>query len=175
MSDAITFSETAERLKVVIPARRNGLLIALTSVAMLVWLVMLGILGTALITRFALNLVLTTLVFLWLLIWLWFGRFLWRRLLDALADREILFIDADQLILRRPVSILGATAGYDRNFVSPFYFSAKHDCPAFDYAYQHVYFGHSLPPEKAKALVDELNGRYFPDADETPEEADATP
>jgi hypothetical protein len=61
------------------------------------------------------------------------------------------------------VSILGLTWVYDRSHVSRLYFSDQHHCPAFDYAYLHVYFGRSLAEPAARQLIDDLNGRYFPD------------
>jgi hypothetical protein len=75
----------------------------------------------------------------------------------------VLFVEAEQVILRRPVSILGLTWVYDRSHVSRLYFSEQHRCPAFDYAYLHVYFGRTLPEEEARRLIEELNKRYFPE------------
>ena len=69
-------------------------------------------------------------------------------------------------MIRRPVSIFGLTTSYEFAHISPFYMSDKHKCPAFDYAYAHVYFGLTLETEEATELVADLNNRYFPDADE---------
>ncbi|MCI0395092.1 MAG: hypothetical protein L0332_26385 [Chloroflexi bacterium] len=161
----VVFEETPARLKVVIPDKTNWLLFGLYSLALLVWLGMFVV-----VLRFLFqgpgNAVLAILLFLWSLIWLWFGRFLWGRWQYYAANREILFIDREQLILRRPVSILGLTTSYDRRHAGPFYYSDKHHCPAFDYAYQHVYFGHSLPAAEAQQLVKTLNARYFPDEED---------
>jgi hypothetical protein len=109
------------------------------------------------------SLVLSTLLVLWIVVWLWFGRFLWHRWQYQAARREILFIDKEQIIIRRPVSILGITHSYSMTDVSPFYFSEKHSCPAFDYAFQHVYFGSTLEQVTAQDLVDRLNRLCFPD------------
>ena len=76
---------------------------------------------------------------------------------------ENVFIDEEQLVIRRPVSILGLTWAYDLNHVSRLYYSKQHKCPAFDYAYLHVYFGRSLNEEQAQFVIGELNDRYFPD------------
>jgi hypothetical protein len=67
------------------------------------------------------------------------------------------------------LSILGITNVYDINYVSPFYYSDKHDSVAFDYAYAHVYFGHSLDEPAIMAFIDEINGRYFPDDEDEDE------
>jgi hypothetical protein len=50
--------------------------------------------------------------------------------------------------------------------VSPFYMSEKSNSPVFDYGYQHVYFGQTLPPADAAALIALLNGRFFPHWDD---------
>jgi hypothetical protein len=34
---------------------------------------------------------------------------------------------------------------------------------AFDYAYAHVYFGHSLDETAARTFVTDINERYFPE------------
>lgn len=90
---------------------------------------------------------------------------MWSRWQFQLADRELIFFDDKQLIIRRPVSILGLTTVYDIKHVGPFYYSERHDCPAFDYAFLHVYFGQGLEKEVARRLVGELNSLIFPDTD----------
>ena len=107
--------------------------------------------------------VLTSLLLAWLLVWLLLGRFIWNRWQYHAATRELLFIETDRLIHRRPVSIFGITTTYDWEYVSPFYFSDRHNCPAYDYAYMHVYFGRSMQRTEAELLVNLLNSRYFPD------------
>jgi hypothetical protein len=160
--------EGDERLKIVIPFGVDGPALALHSLAMLVWLGMLIAVLIYLLRGLSSSFVLTAILVIWLLIWLWFGRFLWTRWQYHAANREVLFIDPDQIILRRPVSILGLTWSYDMGHVSRLYYSDQHRCPAFDYAYLHVYFGRSLPEKQAMSLIEEMNRRYFP---EEPEEA----
>jgi hypothetical protein len=127
---------------------------------------MLAVVVVYLLRGMSSGFVLTVLLLIWMGIWFWFGRFLWSRWQYHAANREILFIDEEQVIIRRPVSILGITTSYDLRHVSPFYYSERHNCPAFDYAYYHVYFAHGLPAEAAHELIAQLNGRYFPDEDE---------
>lgn len=165
--EGFSIEEQGERLKIVIPFGLSWPTFVLHTVAVLVWLGMLIAVLVYLLRGLSSSFVLTVILLIWLLIWLWFGRFLWARWQYNAASREILFIDPEQIILRRPVSILGLTWTYDRSHVSRFYYSDQHDCPAFDYAYLHVYFGRSLPEEQAMYLIRELNGRYFP---EEPEE-----
>jgi hypothetical protein len=98
--------------------------------------------------------------------WLWFGRFLFNRWQYYAANREILFFDEEQLIVRRPLSILGITNAYDINYVSTFYYSEKHQSLAFDYAYAHVFLGHSLEKETSLAFINDINERYFPEEEE---------
>lgn len=159
---AIVLEETPDRLKVSLPVQRSAFLLGLFSVALIVWVASLVVMGRYLLTGQSPFFVLTVLIILWLLVWLWFGRYLWNRWQYFAADREILFADKEQIILRRPVSILGLTSNYDRRHVTPFYFSDKHHCLAFDYAYAHVYFGHSLARSEAEQLAQELNDRLFP-------------
>jgi hypothetical protein len=166
----IQISEESGRLKIVIPERINWLILGLYSIALVTWLVMLVVIMFYLLRGYSTNLVLIVLLVMWVAVWLMFGRFLWRRWQDQAANREILFIDSEQLILRRPVSIIGMTNSYDFKHVSPFYYSDRHHCMAFDYAYLHVYFGRSINHKQANNLIDDLNGRYFPELGEEPAE-----
>ena len=163
IEQGVLFEESPERLKITIPVKVNWILFSLHTLALAIWLVMVGLIVIYLFRGLSNSFVLTVLILLWTLMWLWFGRFLWNRWQYHAANREILFIDEEQLIVRRPMSILGITNVYDINYVSPFYYSDKHHCVAFDYAYAHVYFGHSLDETVAKAFVADLNERYFPD------------
>jgi hypothetical protein len=165
-SREITYEQRPEWLKVTIPGRRSSLLFLLYTLLLLIWAAaLIGIVGYVLRVP-GFGWVNIALVIFWAIIWLWFGRFLWRAWQYHAATREILFINKEQLIVRRPVSILGSTNVYDMKHVTPFYFSDKHRRPAFDYAYQHVYFGQALDERQSLALVAELNGRFFPDEDE---------
>jgi hypothetical protein len=163
-SYVVTFEEDLDRLKVVIPLRINWPLLLLFTFTMLIWLAMLIIVLVYIVRGMSTNFVLTILLVLWMIIWFLFGRFLFARWQYYAANREILFVDEEQLILRRPVSILGITTSYDINHITPFYFSDKHRCAAFDYAYLHVYFGRSMDEETSLILIDDLNQRYFPDS-----------
>ena len=161
----IVYEERPDRLKVIIPVKVNWVLFTLHTVGLAVWLVMVWLVFRYLFQVLSNSFVLTVLILIWLGFWLWFGRFLFNRWQYYAANREILFFDEEQLIVRRPMSILGITNVYDIKYVSPFYFSDKHNCVAFDYAYAHVYFGLSLEETAAKGFVAEINERYFP-ADE---------
>ncbi|MFQ5645174.1 MAG: hypothetical protein ACE5FQ_15970, partial [Thiogranum sp.] len=159
----IELEKSPERLKVVLPVSRNWLFFSLFSVCLLVWIAMLvGIVAAMLREHY--GFVLNVMLLVWLVVWLWFGRVLWRRWQYYAAGREILFIYEKKLIIRRPVSILGPTDVYDMGHVSPFYMSEKHHCPVFDYGFQHVYFGHSLNAEETEELINILNSSYFPGA-----------
>ncbi len=162
----IIIEENEERLKIVISLRKNWLLLGIYSVALIIWLVMIGTVLIYLIGGRSNGFVLTIILIIWMLIWLWLGLFLSNRWQYYLANREILFIDEEQLMIRRPVSIFGLTTSYDFAHVSPFYISDKHKCPSFDYAFAHVYFGQTLDNAEAEKLVDELNLRYFPQTED---------
>lgn len=159
----IVFEENDKRLKVTLPVRASRLALALHSLALVVWLAMLATVLVYLVGGMSSTWVLTIILLIWSLVWIWFGRFLWTRWQYHAATREILFVDEEQLVIRRPVSILGSTTAYDKGHVSPFYYSEQHHCPAFDYAYLHVYFGRTLSERQARDVVDELNRRCFPD------------
>jgi hypothetical protein len=167
----IQLEETPKRLKITWPVKRPWLLLALFSIALIVWLVMLIGMSIYLVRdvmgageRF--TFVFSIMLILWLLVWFWLGRILSRRWQYAVANREIMFINKQELIIRRPVSIFGLTDAYDMSHVSPFYFSEKLNCPVFDYGFQHIYFGQSLPQNEAMTLIEMLNGRFFPHMDD---------
>ena len=167
----IQLEETPERLKISWPLQRPWLLFGLFSLALVVWLVMLVWMSTFLVRDVMLageryTFVLAVMLIIWLLVWLWFGRVLSRRWQYVTANREIMFINQTELIIRRPVSIWGITDAYDMAHVSPFYVSEKFNCPVFDYGFQHIYFGQALPQDEAAALIGMLNGRFFPNRDD---------
>lgn len=164
--NGVVYEESPERLKITIPVKVNWLLFTLHALGLAVWLVMVWLVLRYLFQGLSNSFVLTILILLWLVFWMWFGRFLFNRWQYYAANREILFIDKEQIIVRRPLSILGITKAYDINYVSPFYYSDNHNCAAFDYAYAHVYFGSSLDEATAKHLVDDLNERYFPEEED---------
>ncbi len=161
MTSSGTIEELEGSLKVTIPIERNWALLILFSFTLLVWLGMMIVVLTYLIGGSSTGFVQTSILIVWVLVWLWFGRFLWNRWQYFAASREILFIDQEQIVIRRPVSILGHTTTYDRQHISEFYISERHQCPTFDYAYLNVYFGQSMVVEEAEALVEELNARFF--------------
>ncbi len=163
--DSLIIEESQERLKIVLPVKRNRFLLGLFSLCMIIWAVMTVAIVSAMI-RENYNLLLNVMLVIWLGIWLWFGRVLWRRWQFLAANREILFINGERLILRRPLSLLGITDAYDMKHVGPFYMSDTHACPTFDYAFQHVYFGQSLPAGEAVRLISGLNHRFFADEDD---------
>lgn len=164
--ETIQFEENNERLKVVLPVKRHWVYLLLYSTMLLVWIGMAvyGIIFTVQMAfsgeRFAFVFTVMLLVLLYLLYRL--GKMVWEQWQYHVSDREILFIHKEMLIVRRPVSIFGITTAYDRAHVTPFYYSDKHHCPAFDYGHQHVYFGHDVPKDSVRRLIGYLNARYFP-------------
>ena len=163
----IQIEENSERLKIIWPLQRPWLLFGLFSLTLVVWLVMLVGMSIYLVRdvvqageRF--TFVFSVMIIVWLLVWVWFGRVLSKRWQYVAANREIMFINKKQLIIRRPVSIFGITDAYDMQHVSPFYLSEKHNCPVFDYGFQYINFGRDLPQSEARALIEMLNDRFFP-------------
>ena len=169
----IRFEENNERLKVILPVKKHWVYLVLYSVMLLIWVGMFifGLVFTWQAAfsgeRFAFVFTVMLLGLLYLLFLL--GRIVWGQWQFYAANREILFVHNEMLMVRRPVSIFGITTAYDRAHVTPFYYSEKHNSLAFDYGHQHVYFGHDLPPDPAGRLIGYLNARYYPHYDEDDE------
>lgn len=163
----VHFEQTTEYLKIVLPVRRNVPLLILYSVLVLIWLGMMiaGIVYTiqVLLSGASYRFVFAVMLVILLLILYRFGRTLWRQWSHFAANREIVFINKETLILRRPVSIFGNTDAFDMAHVTPFYMSEKPVSPAFDYGYRHYYVGEALSSPSATELIRYLNGRFFPD------------
>jgi hypothetical protein len=167
----VQFAETADRLKVTLPVRRRWLPFILFTVLLIIWLVGLtwGIIFTVRDIAFSgerYAFVFTIMLLVWLYLWYRLGKILWQQWQYYAASREILFIEKERLIIRRPVSILGITDAYDLNYMAPFFHSPKHECPGFNYGKQRVYFGQGLDKQASQQLVQSLNERYFSFADE---------
>ncbi len=171
----VRFEETPEHLKVVLPVRRNWPATLLFSVMVIVWLV-LAVWGIVYGVQVAFSgqsyaFWLTVFVLIWLYIWYRLGKLVWGRWQYYATNREILFINKERLIVRRPVSILGLTDAYDMQHVSPFLYSEEHGCPGFEYGHQRIYFGQGILDEaSARRLVKTLNGRFFHYADDEDDE-----
>ena len=171
--DNIHFEENNERLKMILPVKKHWVYLSLYTVMLLIWIGMLvyGLIFTWQMAfsgeRFAFVFTVMLLGLLYLMVRL--GRVVWGQWQFFAANREILFVHKEMLILRRPVSIFGMTTAFDRAHVTPFYFSDKHHCPAFDYGHQHIYFGQDLPADSARRLIGYLNARYYPAVDEDDE------
>lgn len=174
----ITLEENEERLKVVMPLERHQLAALIYTVLFIVWLGALilfiywlfnppqarGISDLPPIFR----LIWIVGVLIWLYVWVrTLGRSILRWWQYHLATRELLFIDKNTYIVRRPVSIFGITDAYDRRYVAPFYHSETHNALAFQYGEtRHILFGQTLRPAEQSTLLDFLNQRYFPHFDD---------
>lgn len=145
--------------------RQTGFLIVY-NVLLLVWIAMM-VAGLVLTIRTAFSgerysFVFTILLLILLYILYRFGKFLRWQWGFFTANREILFLNKERLIIRRPVSIFGPTDAYDMQYVSPFYTAAATGSPAFKYGNHEVLFGQALAETAAGQLVDALNRLYFP-------------
>jgi hypothetical protein len=162
----VSFAETPDRLKVTLPVRRKWAWLTILSLLLILWTVGLiwGIIFTFRDIAFSgerYAFVFTVMLLVWLYLWYRLGKILWQQWQYFVASREILFIDGERLIIRRPVSVLGITDAYDFAHVSPFFQSEEHSCPGFDYGNQRIYFGLGLTEAAGEKLVDYLNKRYF--------------
>ena len=162
----VFFEESPDRLKVILPVHRKWIWLLLFSLLLLFWVIGLiwGVIFT--IRDIALSgqryaIVFTIMLLIWLYLWYRLGKILWRLWQYYAAGREIIFIEKEQLIVRRPVSILGNTDAYNFEYISPFFFSQEHKCLGFDYGNQRIYFGQELGEESSQKLIKALNNRYF--------------
>ena len=174
MISDVRFEQSPQRLKIVLPVRRDWALFAIYSILELTWLVML-VGGLVFLARVAFSgerwaFVFAIMLLVLLLILFRFGRFLSRQWANYAANRELLFINREELILRRPISIWGNTDTYGMEHVTQFYLSEKPRAVAFDYGYRHIYFGEALRPEAQDGLRNFLNSTYFPGHDEDEQE-----
>lgn len=170
MISDVHFEQTPERLKIVMPLRRKWLFLIPYSILAFSWMVMvvwgLVYLVQILFSRQSYRFVFALMIIVLLLILLSFGKFLMRQWAHYLSNREIVFINREELIVRRPVSIWGNTDAYDMAHVTHFYQADKPLALAFDYGYRHIYVGEALTAAGRHALLQYLNQTYFPGYDE---------
>ncbi len=172
--EGIEFEENDERLKIILPVKRSWILFGIYSVVMLVCLGLMvsGLMFTARMAfsgeRFAI--VFTIMLLLLLLILFYFMRFVWRQWQFYAAPREILFINKELLIVRRPVSILGITDAYDMQYVQPLRYDPKYRGVSFQYGSQPRLFALGLAEAQVAEMVAYVNGRFFPTYDDEDEE-----
>ena len=170
--EGVTFEEDPERLKIVLPVRRNWLLIALFTACLVAWVITLIIVLQFLIRdvlsaggRFAF--IMTIMLIVWGVIYYYLGRMLWQRWQYVVANREIVFIyKDDQVIVRRPLSLLGITTAYDFEHVSPFYYDDQRKSLAFKYGQRLAHFGHALTAAEAQQVREYVNYRFFPEEED---------
>src|SRR5690606_18788715 len=117
MISDVHFEQTAERLKIILPVRRKWPFLILYSILALAWVVMLiwGVvyLIQLLFSGQSYRFLFALMIVIFLLILFRFGKFLMRQWAQFLSNREIIFINREELIVRRPVSIWGNTDVYD--------------------------------------------------------------
>jgi hypothetical protein len=173
----IIIEETPQWQKIVLPAERNWYLLAFYSVAMLIWLAMLGIVVVGLfqplgIERpFISGLVWKVVLVFWLVVWLFFARrWLWRNWQYYAAGREILFVNPEEFVVRRPVSVFGITNVYDMSHIDHVYLDPEEGSPSFQYGVRPVHFARGVVENGAQELVSLLNHRYFPQEDDDDDE-----
>ncbi len=176
----LQWDENAERLKIVLPLKRQWPALLAYTALVGVWVVGLGLFVSYLFNPPLPDTVSTAyrvgwrgLILVWLIVWGWvIGRFVLRWWQFYLAGREILFIHPSVLVIRRPVSLFGNTDAYDMRYISPFYRHERYPALAFQYGKtQHVLFALGVAVEEQTVLLNYLNHRFFPQADDSDEEA----
>ncbi|MFK7805260.1 MAG: hypothetical protein AB8G95_26750 [Anaerolineae bacterium] len=181
MTERIVFEENDERVKVIIPIERQPLYWGLYSSMLFVW-VAGSIWGVVTILNFFRQgnfgfsgvylVAYLFILFLVAIFWFYLGRKVWTQWQYFSATREILFFYPERLIVRRPVSLLGITDAYAREHVSRFSLDSKLNCPAFDYGNFRIPVGMTLPVDEGKALISEINSRFYANIPEDDEEDD---
>lgn len=168
----IRFEENDKRLKLTLPVKRSPFYVWLYTALVLVWAAMTV---WVIIQAFDIpqrdiptssKVVLFLVWFIWIAFWVWLGRRIWRWWQFNVADREILFINKEELVVRRPVSILGLTDAYDMQYVEPFGYDEQFNGVAFKYGSRFVLCGLGLTRPEADSLITLLNRRFFPDDDD---------
>ena len=170
MLERISFEETSDRLKIIIPIKRQVIYWTVYSILLAMWLygsfwgsrqlfqfVRNGNYGFEGLYLFAYFVILIIIA----IFWFYLGRMVWRRWQYHTATREILFFYLDKVIVRRPLSLLGSTDAYEREFVSRFQYDTKLNCAAFNYGTYRIPVGLSLDEATSKALIQEINSRCF--------------
>lgn len=171
----VAFEIVDERLKIVLPLRRKMPYLIVYSILLLAWIAatiwMLGLLFSTslreLTTQFMI--VWAIILLLWSYIWYRLGRNVWRWWQYYAAQREVLFVDKDILIIRRPLSLLGVTDAYDMEHVSPFYYQDQHGAIAFNYGSRGGLFGEGISRDQAEQVIAYLNARFYPESMELDE------
>lgn len=162
----VHFEQTPDKVKAVLPTQRKPLWLLTYTILLFVWTAGLiwGIVFTIRDVAFSgerFAVVFTIMLLIWLYIWYRLGRILWQQWQYYAARREILFIEPDRLIIRKPVSILGITEAYDIDHVSPFYYAEEESCSGFKYGSRRIYFARGIDELSAKLLVETLNDICF--------------
>lgn len=169
----INFEENDERLKVVLPVSRNWILLVIYSLLLIVGLVLAigGIIyGVQIATSGQrLSVLFSVMIFFLVLLLYPLIKYVFRQWQYYVTNREIIFVNDEEMIIRRPVSILGITKVYDRNYIKPIAFSEKYNALAFYYGSQPVLFANGLPSSQTTPLASYLNERYFPEYDDEDE------
>jgi len=170
--EGVQFDTVDERLKIVLPLQRKWHYLAVYSVLLLSWI---GVTGWMLVLLFGSSvrelatqfvIVWAIILLIWAYVWYRLGSHVWRWWQYYFAQREVLFVDEDILIIRRPLSLLGVTDAYDMEHVSPFYYNDNHRAVAFDYGSRGGLFADGIRREDAQRLIDFLNRRFYPETAE---------
>ena len=167
--EEVTFDENEERLKVAFPVRRNLLFFGIYSVLLLAWLGvtgwMLALLFAADVSAMGLSFIIVWIIILlvWAYIWFRLGRSIWHWWQYHVAEREVLLIDEELLVVHRPFLFLGVTEAYALEHVSPFAYDEEEKVIGFAYGARAGNFASGLPAPAARRLAVALNRRYFPD------------
>ncbi len=165
MITGVHFEQTPTRLKIVLPIKRHWVYLSLYSALMIIWVGMM-VWGLVYSTRILFSEMNRRFVFIIMLLVMLailylFGRILRRQWAAYFSNREILFINNEELILRRPVSMWGNTDVYDMQHVTPLYVDELRAMIGFEYGHRQIYLAEGLTGEARNALAGFINEVYF--------------
>jgi hypothetical protein len=167
-SDNILIEEEERWQKVIMPAEKSTFLFIFYSIAMILWAIstiwiIYQIFQPLGIDRPFMTKAIYRLIWFGLLVtWYWFAKnFLWGFWQYYAANREILFINEEEFIIRRPVSLLGVTNVYDMKHIEAIYHDEEKDSPTLQYGVQPVHFGQALSTKEGIELISMLTHRHF--------------
>ena len=175
-SDNIFIEEEDQWQKVIMPAEKSAPLFIFYTIALILWAVAMVWMVYELFQPFPIERpffsVFTFRAFLlgWIWVWRWFAkRFLWGFWQYYAANREILFINDEEFIVRRPVSLLGVTNVYDMKHITAIFYDEKKESPTLQYGVRPIHFGQALTPSESTELISMIAHRHFPHLEEDEE------
>lgn len=166
--DTIQYKTDPDKLTIILPIKRNWLLLTVLTIALIVWIGMTISIFVFLFQEWR-GWILSVMLVVWLFIWYFVGRTLWDRWKYYAADQEHLYFEKDILILHRQAFVFSITDGYDRQYVKPLHINEQTQSLSFAYGSRRIDFGYNISQEEIPTLIKTANQFYFPNWDDDEE------